>query len=312
MSAVHQVTHIDFVSKRKIWYALSLAMLIPGIIFFMMGGLKLGLDFTGGALFELAFEKPPTVSAVRETLQTSLPEKFSDAQVAALQDDSGQAIISVKSKPIDNLEQVKVFDALKKNHGTFQQVRVEVVGPSVGGELTQKAILSTIVVMGMIVLYISIRFSFDYAATGIIALAHDVMIVVGIFAMLGHFFGIEVDSLFVTAILTVAGFSIHDTIVTFDRVRENAGDMGRGKIFAEVANDSINQTLARSINTSLTVMFPLFTLTFFGGVTIKYFAMAMLIGIICGVYSSIFVASPLLVDWRAITKPSTRGRRAEA
>lgn len=311
MSAIHQTTHYDFLSKRKIWYAISLAMLIPGMIVFFMGGLKLGLDFTGGSLFELAFKTPPGITQVRETLQATLPEKFSDAQIASLKDDAGQEIISVKSKPIDNLEQVKTFDALKKKFGEFQQVRVEVVGPSVGGELTQKAIMSTIVVMAIIVVYISIRFSFDYAICGIIALAHDVLIVIGIFAILGKYFGIEVDSLFVTAVLTVAGFSIHDTIVTFDRVRENVGDTGRGRTFAEIANDSINQTLARSINTSLTVMFPLFTLTFFGGVTIKYFAMAMLIGIFCGVYSSIFVANPLLVDWRHLVNPSSRGRRAE-
>lgn len=312
MSAVHQVTHYDFISKRKIWYAISLLMLIPGMFFFFTGGLKLGLDFTGGSLFELAFEKPPTAQAVREVLTSTEAEKFSDAQIATLKDDSGEEIISVKSKPIDNLEQVKIFNALKDKLGKFEQVRVEVVGPSVGGELTQKAIMSTVIVMGMIVIYMSIRFSFDYAICGIIALAHDVMILIGIFAMLGKFFGIEVDSLFVTAVLTVAGFSIHDTIVTFDRVRENVGDTGRGRTFAEVANDSINQTLARSINTSLTVMFPLFTLTVFGGVTIKYFAMAMLIGIFCGVYSSIFVANPLLVDWRGIVNPSTRGRRAAA
>lgn len=306
MSAVHQTTHYDFMSKRKLWYAISLGMLIPGLIFFFMGGLKLGLDFTGGSLFELAFKKPMTVNAVRETLQATDKEKFSDAQISILKDDTGKEIVAVKSKPVDDREQIKVFDALKKTHGEFEQVRVEVVGPSVGGELTQKAILSTLVVMAMIVLYISFRFSLDYAVCGIIALAHDVMIVVGIFSMLGYFFGVEVDSLFVTAILTVAGFSIHDTIVTFDRVRENSGDMGRGKSFADVANDSINQTLVRSVNTSLTVMFPLFTLTLFGGVTIKYFALAMLIGIMVGVYSSIFVASPMLVDWRTLTRSSYR------
>lgn len=307
MIAERQSTHVDFISRRKIWYAISLAMLIPGMIFFLMGGLKLGIDFTGGSLLELAFAKPPGIQAVRQTLQQVEPEKFNDAQISTMKDDAGQQIISVKSKAIDNIEQVKIFDALKKQYGDFQQVRVEVVGPSVGGELTQKAMLSTLVVMGMIVLYISFRFSLNYAICAIIALAHDVMIVVGIFAMLGRFFDIEVDSLFVTAILTVAAFSIHDTIVTFDRVRENVGDTGRGKTFAMIANDSINQTLARSINTSLTVMFPVFSLTVFGGVTIKYFALAMLLGLISGVYSSIFVASPLLVDWHAMTRAGHGG-----
>ncbi|MBF2054330.1 MAG: protein translocase subunit SecF [Candidatus Sericytochromatia bacterium] len=302
MTASHQTSHYDFVSKRKLWYALSLAIIIPCLAFFLMGGLKMGIDFTGGSLFELAFEKTPAVSDVRNKLSEIDKEKFSDAQISHMQDDTGQEVITVRSKAIDDREQVKIFDALKASFGDFEQVRVEVVGPTMGDELRSKAIWSTVIVMAMIVLYISFRFSFDYAVCGIIALVHDVMIVVGSFAMLGHFMGVEVDSLFITALLTVAGFSIHDTIVTFDRMRENMGDMGRGKTYEQVANDSINQTLARSINTSVTTMFPLLTLTIFGGVTIKFFSLAMLIGILAGVYSSIFVATPLLVTWRTLTR----------
>ncbi len=302
----HQTTNYDFVNRRKLWYAISLAMIIPSLIFFFMGGLKLGIDFTGGSLMELAFEKPPSVAEVRTNLKTVDPGKFSDALVTMLSDNSGQEIISIRSKSIDNEEQVKLFDSFNAQFGKFQQVRVEVVGPTVGKELRSKAAWSTVIVLGMIVLYMSFRFSFDYAMCGIAALTHDVIIVLGFFSMLGYFFGVEVDSLFVTALLTVAGFSIHDTIVTFDRIRENAGDMGRGKTFLQVTNESINQTIARSINTSLTTAFPLFTLSFFGGVTIKYFSMAMLIGIIIGTYSSIFVASPLLVDWRKAARASHR------
>jgi len=310
LTAAHQTTHYDFVSKRKLWYLISLLIIIPCIAFFAMGGLKLGIDFTGGSLFELAFEKPPAVSEVRKTLSELDKEKFSDAQISRMQDDSGQEIVVVRSKPIDDLEQVAIFEGLEKKFGEFSQVRVEVVGPTMGAELKSKAIWATIIVMGMIVLYVSFRFSFDYAICGIIALMHDVIIVVGLFSALGYFMGIEIDSLFVTAILTVAGFSIHDTIVTFDRLRENVGEMGRGKSFTEIANDSINQTLVRSINTSLTTMFPLLTLTFFGGVTIKYFSLAMLVGILAGVYSSIFVAAPLMVTWREFARPSTPRRSA--
>lgn len=302
MTPSHQTSNYDFVSKRKLWYAVSLAIIIPCLVFFFMGGLKMGIDFTGGSLFELAFEKTPAVSDVRSKLSEVDKEKFSDAQISSMKDDTGQEIITVRSKAIDDLEQIKIFDALKASFGDFQQVRVEVVGPTMGDELRSKAIWSTAIVMAMIVLYVSFRFSFDYAVCGIIALVHDVIIVVGSFAMLGHFMGVEIDSLFITALLTVAGFSIHDTIVTFDRMRENMGDMGRGKTYEQVANDSINQTLSRSINTSLTTMFPLLTLTIFGGVTIKFFSLAMLIGIIAGVYSSIFVATPLLVTWRTMTR----------
>lgn len=304
MTPAHQTTNYDFINKRKLWYTISMAMVLPSLAFFLFWGLKMGIDFTGGSLFELAFEKTPTVAEMRSTLQSVDKEKFSDAQVSVLKDDTQQEIISVRSKPIDDVEQVKLFDALEKEMGEFEQVRVEVVGPTVGAELRSKATWATLIVMGMIVLYISFRFSFDYAMCGIVALAHDVTIVLGSFALLGHFYGVEIDSLFVTAVLTVAGFSIHDTIVTFDRVRENAGDMGRGKTFSQVVNESINQTIARSINTSVTTMFPLLTLTLFGGVTIKYFSLAMLIGIIVGTFSSIFVASPLLVTWRTMTRAS--------
>lgn len=304
MTPVHQTTNYDFVSRRKLWYVISTIFIIPSLVFFLMGGLKLGIDFTGGSLFELAFKKSPTVAQMRQALQSVDKEKFSDAQVSLMKDDTQQEIISIRSKAIDDKEQVKIFDALKSQLGEFEQVRVEVVGPTVGAELRSKAIWATLFVMGMIVLYVSFRFSFDYAMCGIIALAHDVTIVLGAFSMLGYFYNVEIDSLFVTALLTVAGFSIHDTIVTFDRLRENAGDMGRGKSFTQVANESINQTIARSINTSVTTMFPLLTLTIFGGVTIKYFSLAMLIGIIVGTYSSIFVATSLLVTWRTMTRTS--------
>jgi preprotein translocase subunit SecF len=304
VTPVHQTTNYDFVSRRKLWYGISMIFIIPALTFFLMGGLKLGIDFTGGSLFELAFKKSPTVAEMRQTLQSVDKEKFSDAQISLMKDDTQQEIISIRSKPIDDKEQVAIFDALKAKMGEFQQVRVEVVGPTVGAELRSKAVWATLFVMGMIVLYISFRFSFDYAMCGIIALAHDVIIVLGAFSMLGYFYNVEVDSLFVTALLTVAGFSIHDTIVTFDRLRENVGDMGRGKSFSQVANESINQTIARSMNTSLTTMFPLLTLTVFGGVTIKYFSLAMLIGIIVGTYSSIFVATSLLVTWRTMTRTS--------
>ena len=304
MTPVHQTTNYDFVSKRKLWYAISMVFIIPSLAFFLMGGLKMGIDFTGGSLFELAFKKTPTVAQMRTALQTVDKEKFSDAQVSLLTDDTQQEIVSIRSKSIDDKEQVALFAEIEKEMGEFEQVRVEVVGPTVGAELREKAAWATGCVMLMIVLYISFRFSFDYAMCGIIALAHDVIIVLGSFSMLGYFYGVEIDSLFVTALLTVAGFSIHDTIVTFDRLRENSGDLGRGKSFSQVANDSINQTIARSINTSVTTMFPLLTLSVFGGVTIKYFSLAMLIGIIAGAYSSIFVASPLLVTWRTMPRAS--------
>lgn len=298
MSVSHQTTHYDFVSRRKLWYLISFVIMLPCLVFFLMGGLKMGIDFTGGSLFELAFEKTPAVSEVRNTLQTLDKEKFSDAQISQMVDDTGAEIITVRSKAIDDLEQITIFEGLKTAHGDFQQVRVEVVGPTMGDELRNIAIWSTVVVLSLILLYISFRFSFDYAVCTVASLLYVVIIVVGSFAILGRYWGVEIDSLFITALLTVVGFSVHDTIVTFDRLRENAGDMGRGKTFSQVANDSLNQTLVRSINTSVTTVFPLLTLTIFGGITIKYFSLAMLIGILAGTYSSLFIATQLLVDWK--------------
>jgi len=311
LAGIPTSTNFQVISKRKLWYLIALGYIIPCLILIFMGGIKLGIDFTGGSMFELAFAKAPKISELRKELQTINKETFSDAQLSEMKDSAGKTITSIRSKPIDNKEQVKIFNDLKSKFGEFEQIRVEVVGPTIGGELKSKAVWATLIVMGMIVLYLTFRFSFDYAMCAIFCLCHDVTTVLGIFAAMGMFMGVEIDSLFVTAILTVAGFSVHDTIVTFDRIRENAGDMGRGKTFAQVANESINQTIARSMNTSLTTMFPLFCLTFFGGATIKYFSLAMLLGIIFGTYSSIFIASPLLVSWREIANP-THHRKATA
>lgn len=310
MAVIPQTSNYQIISKRKLWYTISILVMVPGLIYLFMGGLKLGIDFTGGSMFELAFKSPPAISELRTELAKIDQETFSDAQVSELKDANGKTITSIRSKPVDNKEQLKIFKEFKSKFGEFEQVRVEVVGPTVGNELQSKAIMSTLLVSLMIVLYLSFRFSLDYAICAVICLLHDVLTVLGFFAIFGHFLHVEVDSLFVTAILTVAGFSVHDTIVTFDRIRENAGDMGRGKTFADVANDSINQTMVRSLNTSLTVMFPLFCLTVFGGSTIKYFSLAMLLGIIIGTYSSIFVASPLMVTWRELSNPSSRKKAA--
>ena len=310
MAGIPTHTHYDIISKRGLWFAISIILLVPGTIFLLLGGLKYGLDFTGGSSFELAFRKPPVITQLRQDLQTIDKETFSDVHITEQKDPAGKTITAIRSKAINNKEQVHIFKELTSKYGDFEQVRVEVVGPTVGDELKSKSIWATLIVMGMIVLYLSFRFSLDYAVCAVVCIFHDVLTVLGIFAILGYFMGVEIDSLFVTAILTVAGFSVHDTIVTFDRIRENAGDMGRGKTFAQVANDSINQTIVRSMNTSLTVMFPLFCLTLFGGSTIHYFSLAMLLGIVIGTYSSIFVASPLLVTWREIASPTHRGKAA--
>lgn len=308
-----QTTNFQIIARRKLWFMMSTLVIVPGIIFLMLGGLKLGIDFKGGSLMELIFNKPPEISQVKEVLQTSLPDKFSDVQITSLKDNEGNTIVSIRSKPVDNKQQVQIFEALEKKLGKFTQLRVEVVGPTIGEELKRNALYAIVLVMGLIVLYISIRFSFDYAVCVILALLHDTVAVIGMFAFMGYMWGIEVNSLFVTAILTVAGFSVNDTIVTFDRIRENFRLIAKGRTFSQIANASVNQTLTRSLNTSLTTSLPLLIIFIFGGDSIRDFTLALLLGVIVGTYSSICIASPLLVIWRQLAgKDVPRKNRSKA
>jgi preprotein translocase subunit SecF len=211
---------------------------------------------------------------------------------------------------ITNDQREKILTGLKQQDANFVEQSFESVGPTVGAELKRKAIVAVILVLALIVLYVTWAFrkvsagpvaSWVYGVSAIVALIHDVVMVIGIFALLGHFFSIEVDSLFVTALLTVLGFSVHDTIVVYDRIRERIAS-AVGKTYEEVVNESLNQTLIRSINTSMTAILILFALVLFGGDSIRHFTLALLIGIASGTYSSIFVASPLLVVWEKLKR----------
>ena len=216
----------------------------------------------------------------------------------------------MRTKAIDDeMQKRKLDDDLRSKFGDFKILSTDKVSATIGPELLASGLLALFLTFGMMVAYISYRFKFDYAVCAIVALFHDVLVLCGIFAVMGLVLGTEVDSLFISAILTVIGFSVHDTIVVFDRIRENAKYVGSKavdpktgqeyrKSFGDIANDSVNQTLARSIYTSLTVIITLSCLYFLGGVTTRDFVLAMLIGIISGTYSSIFNASCLLVWWR--------------
>ncbi|MEN9238494.1 MAG: protein translocase subunit SecF, partial [Thermostichus sp. DG_1_6_bins_120] len=195
-------------------------------------------------------------------------------------------------------ERLAVEATLREEVGTFERNLVETVGPTVGRLLLRSGILAVLISFGLIVVYLSLRFQLDYAVFAILALLHDVVLTMGVFAFLGLTVGMEVDSLFVVALLTIIGFSVNDTVVIYDRIRENRRLISRKVSFAEVVNLSLNQTFARSLNTTLTTMLPLIAITIWGGVTLKGFAIALLVGFGFGVYSSIFIASPLLVWWR--------------
>jgi preprotein translocase subunit SecF len=276
--------------KHKVLYfALSTLLIIPGIYFLITSGLKLGIDFTGGALLEYKFEK---------TVNKSDLEQYG----VVTESDNNTYIIRTKPQEHEALQNLK--KELTDKYGNFEIRREENVGPVIGEELKQKAVLATIFSSLMIVLYIAFAFrkvpkptsSFRFGIAAIVALIHDVLVVVGLFAILGYFFNVEVDTLFVTALLTVIGFSVHDTIVVFDRIRENLPKYLSRK-FEEIADISITQTLARSLNTSLTVVFVLTALLLFGGETIRWFIVALLVGIVSGTYSSIFNATALLTYW---------------
>lgn len=303
--------HVDIVKYRKIWIGISLAITIPGLIGILMcllqfhAPLKPGIDFTGGSILQYQFDKPVTLDQVRQVLEKS---GFEGSQVQQANISGSEAMV-MRTRAIESEEEKhKLDEALTSALGPFKALSVDKVSATVGPELLTAGLVALVVTFAMMVAYISYRFMFDYAVCAIVALFHDVLVLCGIFAILGLAIGTEVDSLFISAVLTVIGFSVHDTIVVFDRVRENAKYVGskatnnKGeeyrKTFGDVANDSVNQTLARSLYTSLTVIITLSALYFLGGVTTKDFVLAMLIGIISGTYSSIFNASCLLVWWR--------------
>ena len=288
---------IDIVGKRYWWFLLSLLVIIPGTISLLLFQVRLSIDFTGGTLWELQFQSGQVAPAQVKNILAEYGLGDSSVQTV------GEHGVLIRAREIKPGSQVKtqVSDALKSKFGNFTEARFESVGPTVGQEVTNRALIAVAAAAVGILLYISLAFRkvsnpFRYGTCAIVAMLHDVLVVVGVFSLMGHFFGTEVDSMFVTALLTVIGFSVHDTIVVFDRIRENVTKYP-GEKFENVVNHSVLQTFARSLNTSLTVVFTLVAIILFGGVTIQTFVLALLIGIVSGTYSSIFNASQILVVW---------------
>lgn len=309
---------VDIVKYRWFWFGFSLAILIPGLIAIVLcmmrfgTPLKLGLDFTGGTKLEYKFNQNLQLSRVRKLLD-SVGLSGSNIQVSKPAKDGSQVLI-IRSKAIkerksseDKVSQRERLDnKLREKFGEFEVLSIDTVSPIIGPELLSKGLLALLFTLIGMVIYISIRFRRDYAICGIVAMIHDVVILIGLFSIFSLIWNLEIDSLFLTAVLTVIGFSIHDTIVVFDRIRENSKYLGKNKTFGDIANDSVNQTLVRSINTSLTTLLTLATLFLFGGETTKTFVGAMFLGIASGTYSSIFVASAILVWWREFLKSKKR------
>ena len=286
--------------ERKFWYfALSALLIVPGVFFLAIGGLKLGIEFKGGTLLDLRFSSPPSAAELRDVFSS-----LGHAEVVIQGAEGGR--MEVRALTLSTDETVKVEQALKAKYASsYLDDNASSVSPSFSAELVTNAIRSIVAASVLIVLLIAFAFkefgwsAFRYGIAAIIALLHDALLVLGLFAILGYFFNVEVDSLFVTALLTIIGFSVHDTIVVFDRIRENL-HLNRGEALNPVINYSIMQTLARSVITSLTVVLTLLALYLFGGYSMRTFALALIVGIISGTYSSIFNASQIVSLWQEI------------
>lgn len=289
-----------FIKLANVWYAISGLTILASIAALVVFGLKLGIDFTGGSLLEVSFAGArPETKAIVTLLETN---NIKDSVVQT----AGTNKMLIRSRFLTEEEHQSVLKAFNSEFGTSSAVkeeRFETIGAAVSDQLRSRAIWAIILVNIGIILYVAYAFrgvsrpvpSWQYGLLAIVALVHDILVVLGAFALLGHFKGYEVNIDFVVALLTVLGFSVTDTIVVYDRVRENLMHRITGETFADTVNNGLNQTLMRSINTTATVVLPLLALFYLGGASIHLFALALLIGMISGAYSSIFIASPLLV-----------------
>lgn len=294
---------MNIIGKKYWYFAFSLLIIIPGLISLILWGLNLSIDFTGGSQTTFSFAQK-----VDQNVVGKVSDAFSKEKIKVYSVETSNNLAIVRTKEVSQAENNKVVSRITNEFKGSKEVELNTVGPTIGGETTANAVKAILIASLLIVLYITWSFrsvpkptsSFRFGVSAIVSLLHDVLVLIGLFSILGHFFGVQVDSLFVTAVLTVIGFSVHDTIVVFDRIRENLRRTA-GLPFEKVVNESILQTLDRSLNTSMTVILVLLALLIFGGETIRWFVVALLIGIVSGTYSSIFNASPLLVLWQEIS-----------
>ena len=298
---------MNIIGHKYIYLTLSALLVLGSLLALFVWRLNVGIDFTGGSLMEVQFTQGtvPTVDNAKEVLA---PLKLGDVSVQPIGTDG----MLFRFRDVDEATHQQILSALAGLKGPTQTIekRFDTIGPTVGKELRTQSMLAIVLTALGIVLYIGWAFrrvskpvaSWKYGVVAVSAFIHDVTIPVGVFAFLGHFYGVAVDSLFITALLTVMGFSVHDTIVIFDRIRENLAKLKTSEPYEVTVNRSVNETISRSINTSLTVLIVLLAIFFFGGETTRFFSLALLVGIVFGTYSSIFVASPLLVIWESYSR----------
>lgn len=300
---------MQIIKHKNILFLISGLVIIPGIISLILFGLKPSIDFTGGSRtgLNLSLSKDETSS-----LKNYLIEKKIHVEEVII---SAQGEVLIRTSAMEQKEKDKMIGYIQEKYPKATERSFETVGATIGKETEVNALKAVLLASIAITLYIAFAFrkvshpiaSWKFGVCAIIALLHDILVVVGIFSILGFLFKVEIDALFITALLTVMGFSVHDTIVVFDRIRENLRKNARLP-FEEIVNDSILETMNRSLNTSLTVVLVLFMLLLFGGESTRWFIAALLIGIVSGTYSSIFNASPLLVLWYQIDKRRVKGK----
>ena len=298
--------------SRTLWWGVSGAIIFAGMISMLISLQQIGaplrpsLDFIGGT--RLQFERdctlpnncdePVDIDEVREVVAA---QELADSSIQLIEDrETGENNgVLIRSKTLDVEQRTQLEKALSEKIGTFdsQKRQIDTVGPTLGRQLFNTGITSLIVAFAGIIIYLSIRFQKDYAVFAIIATFHDILMTTGIFSIFGLLFGLEVDSLFIVALLTITGFSVNDTVVIYDRIRETL-KVNPNRPIVEIVDDAVNQTLARSINTTLTTLLSLVAIFLFGGETLKNFALALILGFLAGAYSSIFIASTLLAWWR--------------
>jgi preprotein translocase subunit SecF len=289
---------LNIIGKTKYTYIFSITLTALSVISLAVWGLKPDIDFTGGTLMKIKFAE--NIPANQE-IADMLLEKVKLNSLAIQASDNNSMMIRYASE--DDKINEEAWNAIKEKYPTATQLSVDFINSTVSKELKSKSFNAIALAIAVIMAYIAWAFrkvsypvqSWKYGLGAVIALVHDILITTGVFSVLGHFFGIEIGISFIAALLTILGFSVHDTIVVYDRTRENLLKSSRKELFPEVVNKSLNETLVRSINTSLTVIITLLAIYIFGGASIKYFALALLVGVTFGTYSSIFVASALLV-----------------
>ena len=300
------MARFDIIGKRKIWYAISSLLIIASLFFMVTRGFNMGIDFTGGTIMDLRFEKAVNINDVRAVLN-EYNLSNSTIQLSGESSSSTESEnVMIRTVDLEEQERKEVMAGLTDKLGAYQVLREEKVGATMGTELIMNAIYATIISWLLIIAYVSYRFEFKFGISAVLGLAHNVIIVLGAFALTQR----QIDSSFVAALLTIIGYSINDTIVIFDRIRENLKlHFRKNGDIVELVNTSIYQTMTRSIYTVSTVLFATLALYFFGGDTTKDFAFALLIGFFCGAYTSIFIASPLWVTFRRYSDKKRLAKR---